>query len=57
MQKWEDRTIKLDTKGMLGGILDTATFDGLLNQLGNEGWELVATAASCIPLQLGRKDW
>ena len=43
MQKWEYRTIKLETKGMLGGILDTATFDGLLNQLGNEGWELVAT--------------
>ena len=43
MQKWEYRTIKLDTKGMLGGILDAATFDGLLNQLGGEGWELVAT--------------
>ena len=43
MQKWEYRTIKLDTKGMLGGILDTAAFDSLLNQLGSEGWELVAT--------------
>jgi hypothetical protein len=42
MQKWEYKTIKVDTKGMLGGILDTTAFDGALNQLGNDGWELVA---------------
>jgi hypothetical protein len=42
MQTWEYRTIKVDTKGMLGGILDTTAFDALLNQLGTDGWELVA---------------
>ena len=41
MQKWEYKTIKVDTKGMLGGILDTTAFDSLLNQLGDDGWELV----------------
>ena len=41
MQTWEYRTIKLETKGMMGGILDTQSFDALLNQLGSEGWELV----------------
>jgi len=42
MQRWEYKTIKLKTTGMVGGILDTAAFDEMLNQLGNEGWELVA---------------
>jgi hypothetical protein len=42
MQKWEYKTIKVNTKGMTGGILDTAAFDGMLNQFGSEGWELVA---------------
>ena len=42
MKKWEYRTIKVDTKGMLGGILDTTAFDAVLNQLGTDGWELVA---------------
>ena len=42
MQKWEYRTIKVDTKGILGGILDTTAFDGVLNQLGADGWELIA---------------
>ena len=42
MQKWEYKTIKVGTKGMLGGILDVSAFDSLLNQLGSDGWELVA---------------
>jgi hypothetical protein len=41
-QRWEYRTIKLNTKGMMGGVLDTAAFDAMLNQLGNDGWELIA---------------
>ena len=41
IQTWEYRTIKVGTKGMWGGILDTSSFDALLNQLGSEGWELV----------------
>ena len=42
MQRWEYKTVKLDTKGILGGILDTTRFDATLNDLGSEGWELVA---------------
>ncbi|MBE0545437.1 MAG: DUF4177 domain-containing protein [Verrucomicrobia bacterium] len=42
MQKWEYKTIKVDTKGMLGGILDTTAFDAVLNQVGADGWELIA---------------
>jgi len=40
MQTWEYRTIKVETKGVMGGILDTSSFDALLNQLGSDGWEL-----------------
>jgi hypothetical protein len=43
MQTWEYKTIKVDTKGALGGILDVDQFDGLLNQLGAQGWEMVST--------------
>ena len=43
MQNWEYKTIKVDTKGLRGGILDTTEFDDELNKLGREGWELVAT--------------
>jgi hypothetical protein len=43
MQTWEYKTVKVETKGFRGGILDTNEFDALLNQLGRAGWELVAT--------------
>lgn len=33
MQKWEYKTVKMDAKGMLGGVVDVQEFDGLLNQL------------------------
>ena len=42
MQNWEYKTIKMNTEGFLGGILDIAKLDTSLNQLGAEGWELVA---------------
>ena len=42
MQTWEYKTIKVDTKGMMGGILDVAAFDSLLNGLGSDGWEMIA---------------
>ena len=42
MQKWEYKTIKVETKGVMGGILETSAFDGVLNQMGNDGWELVS---------------
>jgi hypothetical protein len=42
MPKWEYKTIKIDAKGMLGGIVDTPQLDSLLNSLGREGWNLVS---------------
>ena len=40
--KWEYRTIKVDTKGFVGGKIDEGNMDQMLNALGDEGWELVA---------------
>ena len=42
MDQWEYKTIKMDTKGWLGGLLDVEVFDAALNELGGQGWELVA---------------
>jgi hypothetical protein len=43
MQNWEYKTIKLNTTGGLaGGILDIEKFDGILNELGSNGWEMVS---------------
>jgi Domain of unknown function (DUF4177) len=42
-QQWEYKTVKVDTYGFLGGILDTNKFDSELNRLGQQGWELVST--------------
>ena len=40
--KWEYKTIKVDTKGFIGGKLDEANLDQMMNTLGDDGWELVA---------------
>lgn len=40
--QWEYRTVKLGTRGLLGGIVDTDDFDMYLNELGEQSWELVA---------------
>ncbi|HEY5925284.1 MAG TPA: DUF4177 domain-containing protein [Kofleriaceae bacterium] len=40
--RWHYKTIKLAATGFFGGKLDEAKFDGHLNELGQEGWELVA---------------
>ena len=39
---WEYKTMKLATKGFLGGKFDESTLDAFMNQLGSQGWELVA---------------
>lgn len=46
MQKWEYKTIKVKTTGLTGGILDTTNFDGVLNQAGIDGWELVSVLST-----------
>ncbi len=42
MTRWEYRTLKFETRGFAGGILDTDTFNEILNRYGSEGWELVS---------------
>lgn len=42
MQKWEYKTVKVETKGFLGGIVDTNALDTLLNQYGQQGWNLIS---------------
>ena len=39
--KWEYKTIKLKTKGFFETKFDEAELDSFMNQLGNDGWELV----------------
>ncbi|MCY3001978.1 MAG: DUF4177 domain-containing protein [Planctomycetota bacterium] len=38
---WEYKSVALAAHGFLGGKLDLAAFDALLNSLGRDGWELV----------------
>lgn len=50
MEKWEYQTIKIETKGIMGGILEIENFDYQLNRLGEQGWELV----SCFTTSTGQ---
>ncbi len=43
MEKWEFKSVKFETKGFLGGKLELNDFDNRLNELGQQGWELVST--------------
>jgi len=47
MPDWEYKKIQVRfSKGWTSPELDPSTFEGLLNQLGIEGWELVSTFAT-----------
>lgn len=50
MERWEYLSIKVETKGFMGGILDIDEFDYQLNKLGEQGWELV----SCFSTNSGQ---
>lgn len=39
--KWEYTTVKVDTKGFVSVKFDNASFEQILNGLGQQGWELV----------------
>lgn len=39
--KWEYKTIKVDSEGFAGGKFDRDKFEQLMNELGQQGWELV----------------
>lgn len=49
MEKWEYKSTKLETRGMMGGILELDEFNSKLNMLGSQGWELV----SCMTTSRG----
>nr|MBK5234858.1 DUF4177 domain-containing protein [Clostridium sp.] len=46
MEKWEYRTVKVEVKGMMGGIVEVDHFDNELNKLGEFGWKLVSCFAT-----------
>ena len=39
--RWQYKTIKLATKGLLGGKFDESELDEQMNELGRQEWELV----------------
>jgi hypothetical protein len=42
MEIWEYNTMKVQLKGVMGGILETDEFNDILNYQGAQGWELVS---------------
>ncbi|MCJ7689008.1 MAG: DUF4177 domain-containing protein [Clostridiaceae bacterium] len=42
LEKWEYTSLKVESKGFLGGVLDISHFDNELNNFGEQGWELVS---------------
>ncbi len=54
--KWEYRTVVFEVSGwFIGGKLDGQRFNDRLNQLGEEGWELVSVFDTNFP-QGGTRD-
>ena len=41
--KWEYKTVKFKTSGLMGGKLDDTKLNNEMNQLGIQGWELVSS--------------
>ncbi|NLK88057.1 MAG: DUF4177 domain-containing protein [Clostridiaceae bacterium] len=41
MERWQYQTVQFEATGFMGGIINLDNFQGELNQLGSEGWELV----------------
>jgi len=47
VMQWEYRTVKFPASGgFLGGRIDTASFNSRLNELGEQGWELMSAFAT-----------
>lgn len=42
MERWEYKSIIVETRGFAGGLLDQAEFESELNNMGSQGWELVS---------------
>lgn len=46
MKKYEYRTKLIDAKGMWGGKVSVSDFNQMLNESGQDGWELVSMTDS-----------
>lgn len=46
MEQFEYKTLFTDAKGILGGKVNEAQLQLDLNELGQQGWELVSTVAT-----------
>lgn len=46
MEKYEYKTFTYDTKGFWGGTVDTNQFEKELNNLGNDGGEMVSSLST-----------
>lgn len=46
MEQYEYYTFIYDTKGFWGGSVDVSQFQNKLNDLGNDGWELVSSVST-----------
>ena len=44
--KWEFKTLKHPAKGLLGGKFVAEELDEKMNELGQQGWELVSVFAT-----------
>ena len=42
MERWEYTTVKMEAEGWFGGVVNTAKLDSLLNDLGQQGWNLIS---------------
>ncbi len=46
MDKFEYKVIAYDTTGFFGGNVNTGELESRLDQLGNDGWEMVSSAST-----------
>ena len=46
MDKFEYKVVTYDTKGFWGGNVEVRQVENQLNQLGNDGWEMVSCTST-----------
>jgi hypothetical protein len=46
VEKFEYKVFAIDTKGFWGGRVEIDQIENQLNQLGNEGWEMVSCTST-----------
>ena len=46
MVQFEYKVVTYDTRGFLGGAVDTRQIENQLNQLGDAGWEMVSCTST-----------